>query len=50
LGVQLFSLIRKVLSAVKLDHQPRCVADEISDVFFDRDLASETNAIQAMIP
>src|SRR3984957_1360892 len=49
-GVCLFSLIRKMLSAVQLDHQPGRMTDEIGDVVFDRNLAPETDAAEPVIP
>jgi hypothetical protein len=49
-GVCVFSSIRKMLSAIELDHQSGCMAHEIGDVAFDRDLAPEAGAVQPMIP
>jgi hypothetical protein len=48
-GVCLFSSIRKMLSTVKLDHQPSRMTNEIDDVVFDWDLAPETSAVEPMI-
>jgi hypothetical protein len=39
-----------MLSAIKLDYQPSRVADEIGNEVFDRNLASEAGAVQAVVP
>jgi len=48
-GIGSLLAIRKMLSAIQLDHQFGSMADEVGDVVCDRDLASEAGAVQAVI-
>jgi len=47
--VRLLTLVRKMLSPIKLDHQACGVAYEVGNVGFDGNLASESSSFQSMI-
>jgi hypothetical protein len=48
-GICALLVVGKVLAAVQLDYQSSSVTQEVGDIIFDRDLAPEASACQAMV-